>query len=552
MAREATMIKQSFQWIVFIFGVLLIATLACNVGGSDEPAATAVPDAPPTAEAQPTEVPPVVPTPTEEPISSGAVNSLDELESAVIQIEAQGSFVDPQEGLLLNRAGTGSGFIIDESGIAVTNNHVVTGAAILKVWVGGETESRNARVLAVSECSDLAVIDIEGEGYPYLEWYDGPITTGLQVYAAGFPLGDPEFTLTQGIVAKEEASGISDGSSVDTVLQHDAAINPGNSGGPLVSADGKVVGINYRGSAALNYYLAIGRDEALGILASLQAGQDVTSIGVNGYAVTDGEGLSGIWVSSVKSGSPADNTGLQGGDIITAIEGLVLATDGTMEDYCAILRSHRPEDTYAIEVLRFETGEVLSGQLNGNPLVVDYSFADELEDQVGDDFGDANAAAYTGYVQVQDDTGLLTMEIPVEWSADVNGEILLDDAGDYLSLLVQASSNLDDFWGTYSTPGVAFYASEILPEQYDTAGLLDDLAEDYSCDYDGRYEYDDGLYTGLYDLYVNCGDVGSVIIELSAEPDHRGYMVYLVIQAVSDADIDALEHILDTFFVSEE
>jgi serine protease Do len=552
--------KQSFRWIVFLLGILLLTSLACGIGGDEDPTSTPKPEEPkptkvPVTEVTPSMPPETAPTPTspqEEPPSSGAVSSLEDLESAVVQIEAEGSFVDPQEGLLLNQAGTGSGFIIDESGLAVTNNHVVTGAAILRVWVGGETESRNARVVAVSECSDLAVIDIDGDGYPYLEWYDGPITTGLQVYAAGFPLGDPEFTLTQGIVAKERASGISSSSSVDAVLQHDATLNPGNSGGPLVTADGKVVGINYRGSSDLNSYLAIGRDEALAILESLRAGQDVTSIGVNGYAVTDGEGLSGIWVSSVKSGSPADNAGLEGGDIITAIEGLILATDGTMDDYCAILRSHTPEDTYALEVLRFDTGEVLTGQLNGNPLLVEYSFADELEDQVGDDFGDQGIAMYNEYIEVTDDSGLLSMQIPLEWSADVNGSSLVDENGNYLASSVQASSNLDDFWGTYSTPGVAFYASDVLAQEYTTASLLDELAEEYSCTYDGRYEYDDGLYTGLYDLYVDCGDVNSVIIELAAEPVHQEFLMYLVIQAVSDADIEALQQILDTFIVIEE
>jgi len=552
--------KQSFKWIVFLLGILLLTSLACGIGGDEDPTATPKPEEPkptkvPVAEVTPTVPPETAPTPTspqEEPPSSGAVSSLEDLESAVVQIQAEGSFVDPQEGLLLNQAGTGSGFIIDESGLAVTNNHVVTGAAILRVWVGGETESRNARVVAVSECSDLAVIDIDGDGYPYLEWYDGPITTGLQVYAAGFPLGDPEFTLTQGIVAKERASGISSSSSVDAVLQHDATLNPGNSGGPLVTADGKVVGINYRGSSDLNSYLAIGRDEALAILESLRAGQDVTSIGVNGYAVTDGEGLSGIWVSSVESGSPADNAGLEGGDIITAIEGLILATDGTMDDYCAILRSHTPEDTYALEVLRFDTGEVLTGQLNGNPLLVEYSFADELEDQVGDDFGDEGSALYNEYIEVTDDSGLLSMQIPLEWSADVDGANRLDENGNYLASSVQASSNLDDFWGTYSTPGVAFYASDILAQEYTTASLLDELAEEYSCTYDGRYEYDDGLYTGLYDLYVDCGDVNSVIIELAAEPAHQEFLMYLVIQAVNDADLEALQQILDTFLVIEE
>jgi len=88
----------------------------------------------------------------------------------------------------------------------VTNNHVVTGAAILKVWVGGDqSQSYNAKVLGVSECSDLAVIDIDGEGFPYLQWHEGAIKVGLEVYAAGFPLGEPEFTLTKGIVSKEKS-----------------------------------------------------------------------------------------------------------------------------------------------------------------------------------------------------------------------------------------------------------------------------------------------------------------------------------------------------------
>ena len=67
----------------------------------------------------------------------------------------------------------------------------MTGAALLKVWVGGESEPRNARVLGVSECSDLAVIDIEGDDHTYLEWFEGPIDVGLEIYSAGFPLGIP-------------------------------------------------------------------------------------------------------------------------------------------------------------------------------------------------------------------------------------------------------------------------------------------------------------------------------------------------------------------------
>ncbi|WP_343390223.1 serine protease [Candidatus Amarobacter glycogenicus] len=141
---------------------------------------------------------------------------------------------------MYNAAGRGSGFIIDPSGIAVTNNHVVTGAALLKVWVGGESQPRNARILGVSGGADLAVIDIEGDGFPYLDWYTGSVDVGLDVYAAGFPLGDPEYTLTRGIVSKARTSGETSWASVDDVIEHDATINPGNSGGPLLTSDGKL------------------------------------------------------------------------------------------------------------------------------------------------------------------------------------------------------------------------------------------------------------------------------------------------------------------------
>ena len=118
-------------------------------------------------------------------VGSLAVSALDEVESAVVRIVAEGSFIDPQLGARTNVAGSGSGFLIDESGIAVTNNHVVAGAAFIQVFVGGDNRPRNARVLGVSECSDLAVIDIDGEGYPFLEWFDGALSVGTEVYVAG-------------------------------------------------------------------------------------------------------------------------------------------------------------------------------------------------------------------------------------------------------------------------------------------------------------------------------------------------------------------------------
>jgi serine protease Do len=493
----------------------------------------------------PTEAPtelPATPTPTPDPVALLAADSLQDVKSATVQIVSQGTFEDPEFGTQYNAAGSGSGFIIDPSGIAVTNNHVVTGAALLKVYVGGESQARNARILGVSECADLAVIDIEGDGYPYLQWYDGNVNVGLDVYAAGFPLGDPEFTLTRGIVSKARADGDTDWASVDRVIEHDATINPGNSGGPLVTGDGKVVAVNYAGDSDAGQFFAIAQAQALPVIEELRERKDVLSIGVNGTAINDGEGLSGIWVSSVESGSPASRAGVKPGDIITELEGLVLATDGTLADYCDILRTRNPEDVMAIEVLRLATEEVLEGELNGNALVQAFSFAQELSDEATTT-DEGATESYTDYVSIADDTGTLTMEVPAEWS-DVNGSAwVMDD--EEIGPAVSASPDLEGFSNTWEVPGVFFGVSDQLTmtvEEY-----LDSLDFSDSCTYDSRSDYSDGVYTGFYDLWTNCGDAGSSFVVIAARPEDGSYMAVVQVQVVGDADLDAVDRIMNTF-----
>ena len=294
--------------------------------------------------------------------SSKAVKSLEGVRNAVIRIEAQGSFDYPGEGTSYNEGSSGSGFFISPDGIAVTNNHVVTGAAFLQVHVEGEDEPRNAKILGVSECSDLAVIDVEGDGFEYLAWYADEVAVGVNVYAAGFPLGDHEYTLLDGIVSKENANGETNWASVDQVIEHTTDILPGNSGGPLVTDQGRVVGVNYAGDDQGQTF-AIGYDEARQVIPKLQAVEDVTSIGINGSALLT-DGGSGIWVYSVASGSPADLVGIRGGDILSEIEGLIPATDGTMSDYCDVLRSHDAESPIQIEVWRDSDAAYLEGTLN--------------------------------------------------------------------------------------------------------------------------------------------------------------------------------------------
>ena len=543
--------------IIFVLLILALISMACSFTiGTPDP--TATPASQP--QEQPTKVEAVrAPTATVEPTlepSSGAVSSLDEVKSAAIQIIAEGTFIDPQVGLMLNAAGAGSGFIIDPSGIAITNNHVVTGAALLKVFVAGDPKPHNARVLGVSECSDLAVIDIDGDGYPYLDWNTSNLKVGLDVYAAGFPLGDPEFTLTRGIISKVQANGETSWASVDNVIMHDATINPGNSGGPLVTADGKVVGINYAGDKNSNQYFAIAPAEARQVIDQLQDGKDVTSLGINGQAVMSDDGsLSGIWVSSVKSGSSADKAEIKAGDIITHLENIALAADGTMSDYCDILRSHRPTDTLSVSVLRFADQTLMDGQVNGRPLAVSSSFAQNLGQEVSQNSTTASTGDYTDYVKLTDSSGAIQVEVPADW-AETDGSSWETTWGDFsiTAPSISASANLDNYLNTWDESGVFFAASSDMGRTGGYMQLLEGVREWYNkdCKLDSADNYSDDLYEGRYELWKNCGPNKTYSIVLTARPkQHKtSFLILLEMRITKDADLKALDHILNSFIVA--
>ena len=487
------------------------------------------------AQVEPTVAPAATDAAATAPAAAGDLaTTLEGVRDATIRIQAEGSFIDPEFGEMTNAAGQGSGFIIDPSGIAVTNNHVVTGSAFLQVYLEGEDRPRNARILGVSECSDLAVIDIEGDGFPALQWREGDIPVGLEIYVGGFPFfGNEEFTLTRGIVSKARTGGETNWASVDSVIEIDAVVNPGNSGGPLVDGDGRVVGINYAANSGTDQYYTISRDEARPIIEQLRAGTDVNSIGINGQAVSDGESIFGIWVASVESGSPADKAGIESGDILTKMEGLVLATDGTMSAYCDILRGHNMSDVMAVEVLRLSDGTLLTGQVNGDPLEV-----------VGT-FGGSSGGASGEYVTVSDDSGALQMSVPVEWS-DVDGTPWVfndEEVGPSLN----ASTSINDYYDNWTTPGAFLAASASLRAAYDPAAFLDEFDLSDGCVYDGRFDYSDELYSGAYDSYSDCDGTGSRFIVMVVEPAAQDALILLQAQLPTAADEEAFNQILSSF-----
>jgi serine protease Do len=279
--------------------------------------------------------------------------------------------------------GQGSGFILDEDGTAITTNHVVTGARYLNVYVEGEEDPLPAAVLGVSECFDLALIDIEGGGYPDIEWGGGEIESGLDVTALGYPAEDiaageqPDQTATKGTINVTKASDATYSASVESVnrpkaviiAKHQAPLRLGMSGGPLVSEELEAVGINLS-AGETDQSWAISRDVAKPLIKDLRRGSDVASIGVNGEANTDSEGgPPGILVASVDSGSSAQEVGVQevGSsektsdlihvDFITKLGESRFTEDKTMKTYCDILHTHTADQPLDIEVERWTFDE---------------------------------------------------------------------------------------------------------------------------------------------------------------------------------------------------
>lgn len=479
----------------------------------------------------------------------GAITSVDEVDQATVRIQVEGAFVsvDDLGSGEQSVVGFGSGFIIDPTGLAVTNNHVVTGASRIEVYVGESSEPVNARVLGVSECSDLAVLDIDGDGFPFLGWTDAPVEARRKVFSAGFPGGEPEFTITEGIVnVVDRASGTTGSSFVAQVIEHSARIRGGNSGGPLVGEDGSVIGVNYAGDDLSDYNLAINATEARGIVDQLRQEVDVDSIGVNGVAVSGETGDSGVFVQSVETGSPAQRTGVRGGDLITRIENTTLAEDGTLSDYCGIIRSHDADDVLKVEVLRTGTGEVLAGELNGRELEVITSF----EQQFGSDTAaDPATAGYGEYTEITDDAGAVQVSVPAEWT-DVDGAARVDDQGNSLTS-VAAASDLTAFLGGWDTPGTVITA---VPRSLDVTAVLDAkvdpfVAEGCRIEAGDRQPFDDGIVTGLFDVYGDCGGVGATYIVIAATPADGSYTVVVEVQVNADRDFEALDQIIGTFQV---
>lgn len=225
----------------------------------------------------------------------------------------------------------GSGFFVDANGYILTNSHVVDGASSIKVKLADD-RILNAKVVGNDPQTDIAVLKVEGSGYPALRLGNSSdARVGDWVLAFGSPFGLQK-TMTAGIIsAKGRVIGAG---PYDNFLQTDAAINPGNSGGPLVNLNGEVIGINTMIASESGGFQGIGfaipSSTAGKIYSQIYKTGKVTRgyLGVTIQSMTPELAKSynlspdkGALVSDVQSGTPAAKAGLQSGDIIMSFNG---------------------------------------------------------------------------------------------------------------------------------------------------------------------------------------------------------------------------------------
>jgi serine protease DegQ len=273
--------------------------------------------------------------------------------------------------------GHGSGVVLDEQGIIITNFHVVAGAVDVQIgFTDGKTEE--GRVVGGVPEKDIAVVQVDADDLTPIDLGKAEsLRLGDEVIAIGYPLGVGGPTVTKGILsATDRTITPADGFRLTDMLQTDAAINPGNSGGPLVDGNGRLVGINSAAAAAAaaeNIGFAIPIDEALPIVQQIlsEPAEDRAWLGVQTVEldelVADQLGLSvteGALVAGVFEGSPAEGAGIEQGDVIVAVGDDRIASGN---DLIETLGEYSPDDEVTITIVGPEGERTVTVTLDRRP-----------------------------------------------------------------------------------------------------------------------------------------------------------------------------------------
>ena len=292
------------------------------------------------------------------PAGSSIADVAAAVQPAVVQLNVSGT----------DGEGTGSGFIISQDGYIITNNHVAGSAKDggIDVLFSDGTKAKGT-LIGANSGYDLAVVKVDKSGLKTVPLgKSSTLRVGDEVIALGSPLG-LQGTVTSGIVSSLNRPVTAGEQSYINAIQTDAAINPGNSGGPLVNGNGAVVGVN---SAIAS--MASGEAQAgsigLGFSIPIDTAKRIANEIINtGSAKTPVIGVQlamdfvgpGAKVSSVTAGGSAGKAGIKNGDVITKVNGQIIA-DGTQ--LIVTVRSFAPGDRVQLTIDR--GGETLTLPLN--------------------------------------------------------------------------------------------------------------------------------------------------------------------------------------------
>jgi 2-alkenal reductase len=260
--------------------------------------------------------------------------------------------------------GSGTGFIIDDEGHIVTNEHVVNGGERFEVILS-DGNVKDAELVGSDPISDLAVVKVDGDLPGFVPLGDSDtLKPGQPVLAIGSPLGAFTNTVTQGIISAI-GRDFPGSNTYTNLIQHDAAINPGNSGGPLFNFAGEVIGVNTlgiptddSGEPVQGLFFAIPANTVKEIAEELiQSGQVVypyfgiefESVTPDAVAQLDLPVDNGVIVVRVTEDGPAAEAGVEEGDVITAIGGIEIDR-GT--SFSEALFQFEPGETVEVNIVR--------------------------------------------------------------------------------------------------------------------------------------------------------------------------------------------------------
>lgn len=264
----------------------------------------------------------------------------------------------------------GSGVIISEDGYVLTNNHVISGADKITVYVnpgdGSEEQSYEATLVGSSESNDIAVLKIDATGLNAAAFGDSDqIEVGELAVAIGNPMGQVHGSVTAGIISAVEQELTIDDVTINAI-QTDAAINPGNSGGALFDSYGNVIGIVYAKSSSVSiegigYAIPVNniKDLVAQMINDPDSVKDQTKgsqimLGITIRDITEDMSKQysmpvGVYITEVSSMSAAERAGLQKGDIITEFAG---ETVTSADDLNAIKAKQTSGDTVSVKIDR--------------------------------------------------------------------------------------------------------------------------------------------------------------------------------------------------------